>query len=67
MKDPNLFAVWLGWLRDLGGKHESVSTASEPKERTGRRDPDNKPRQYELDNERYGMDPNTGSIRRRFQ
>ena len=35
------------------------------KPRTGRRDADKKPRFYELDPKKYGMDPRTGSIWRR--
>ena len=48
IRDPNLFHVWLQWLRDLGGTYEPMRDLSEPKPPTGRRDPDKKPRQYEI-------------------
>lgn len=48
MKDPRLFHVWLGWLRDLGGQYLPIHNLDEPKPPTGRRDPDKRPRQYPL-------------------
>lgn len=57
--------IWLSWLRDLGGTFNPVHNLDEPKVPTGRRDPDKKPRRYELDDEKYGMDPKTGTIWRR--
>jgi len=42
--DTNLFHLWLHWLRSLGGTFEPVRDLDEPKPRTGRRDPDKKPR-----------------------
>jgi hypothetical protein len=65
VRDNNLFHIWLGWLHDLGGQYTSIHNLDEPKPPTGRRDPDRKPRIYELDNEKYGIDPNTGTIWRR--
>ena len=65
MRDKNLFHIWLGWLHDLGGQYFPIHNLAEPKVPTGRRDPDRKPRTYELDNEKYGIDPNTGTIWRR--
>lgn len=38
----------MSWLKDLGGRYEPVRDLSDPKPRTGRRDEDKKPRQYEL-------------------
>jgi hypothetical protein len=64
-RGPNLFHVWLSWLRDLGGTFVPYHNLDEPKPPTGRRDPDTKPRQYELDDKKYGMDPKTGTIWRR--
>lgn len=54
MKDPNLFHVWLQWLRDLGGTFEPYRNLEEPKPHTGRRDLDRRPRQYEL-GDKYAM------------
>ena len=64
-RDPSLFHIWLQWLRELGGQFEVYRDLSERKPPTGRRDPDRKPRSYKLDNKKYGMDPNTGTIWRR--
>ena len=47
MRDPNLFHLWLSLLKDLGGTYEPMRDLSERKP-GGRRDPDRKPRQYEL-------------------
>lgn len=60
MSDPGpkplrarLFWVWIKWLQDLGGTYEyfgpdpTVGADVKPK-RTGRRDPDKKPRTYSL-------------------
>lgn len=65
MRDKNLFEIWRGWLHDLGGQYIPVYNLDEPKPPTGRRDPDRKPRQYSLSNEKYGKDPKTGTIWRR--
>ena len=65
MRDPAAFEIWRGWLADLGGTFHPVVNLDEPKPPTGRRDPDRKPRQYELDDTKYGMDPRTGTIWRR--
>ena len=43
----NMFPLWKKWLADLGGSCPEVSEPPSQK-RTGRRDPDTKPRQYEL-------------------
>ena len=59
----NKFHIFLEWLRSLGGTFEPVRNLDEPKLPTGRRA--NRPNQYELDNEKYGMDPKTGTIWRR--
>lgn len=64
-RDPNLFHIWLSWLRDLGGTFEPLRDLSEKKPPTGRRNPDIKPGQYDLDDKKYGMDPKTGAIWRR--
>jgi len=66
MKDPNLFNVWIGWLHDLGGDCPVIRDTSDPKPKTGRRDPDKKPRQYFLPDDKYGVDPETGTIWRRL-
>ena len=52
--DPNLFDVWLTWLKDLGGAYEPMRDLSERKP-GGRRDPDRKPRQYELPADKYAV------------
>lgn len=66
MRDENLFHIWLGWLKDLGGTFEPVRNLEDRKTpASGRRDKDRQPRQYELDNDKYGMDPKTGTIWRR--
>ena len=65
MRDPNLFHIWLTWLRELGGTYEPIRDLDEKKPYTGRRLEDKKPRQYELDDKKYGMDPTTGAIWRR--
>ena len=67
-RDPNLFHVWLSWLKDLGGTYEPMRDLSERKP-GGRRDPDLKPRQYELgtysdpDFGGYGIKPNGQVVR----
>ncbi len=61
----NLFHVWLGWLKDLGGTYEPVRDLDEPKtHKDGRRNPDTKPRQYDLNGEDYQIDKR-GVITRR--
>jgi hypothetical protein len=62
MRDPNLFHVWLGWLRELGGACEPIRDLEEKKPYTGRRDSDKRPRQYEL-GDKYGINPNGSVIR----
>ena len=62
MRDPAAFDIWLSWLKDLGGSYTPVRNLDEPKPPTGRRDPDRKPRQYEL-GEKYGINPNGSVIR----
>ena len=47
-QDRNLFHVWVSWLHELGGKYTALRDLTEQKPRTGRRDADIKPRQYEL-------------------
>ena len=59
------FDLWLTWLKDLGGTFEPYRDLEEHKIPTGRRDPDRKPREYPLDDEKYGQDPKTGTIWRR--
>lgn len=54
-QDQNLFHIWLGWLRDLGGTYIPMRDLDEKKPYTGRRDPDKKPRQYPLDPEKYAI------------
>ena len=61
----NLFHIWLGWLKDLGGSFEPMRDLSEPKPLTGRRDPDRKPRDYPLTTDKYTID-NKGAIRRKI-
>lgn len=61
-RDPNLFHVWLSWLKDLGGTYEPMRDLSEPKAPTGRRDPDRRPRRYPL-GEKYGIKSNGQVIR----
>ena len=61
-RDPNLFPVWLGWLRELGGDYEPIRDLEEKKPYTGRRDPDKRPRQYEL-GDKYGINSNGSVIR----
>ena len=61
------FEMWRGWLADLGGHLEPVRDFEERKQHTdGRRNQDIKPREYPLDDKKYGMDPKTGTIWRRF-
>jgi hypothetical protein len=62
MRDPRAFEIWLSWLKDLGGSYTPVRNLDEPKPPTGRRDPDKKPRQYEL-GEKYGINSNGSVIR----
>ena len=62
MRDPRAFDIWLSWLRDLGGSYTPIRDLDEKKPYTGRRDPDRKPRQYEL-GEKYGINPNGSVIR----
>ena len=63
------FFIWLNWLFELGGSYQYLgdppTDPKQPPKRTGRRDPDKKPRTYPLDPDKYGMDPKTGSIWRR--
>ena len=53
--DASLFEIWRGWLADLGGKYEPMRNLEEKKPPTGRRDPDRKPRQYELPADKYAI------------
>lgn len=62
MRDPRAFDIWLSWLRDLCGSYTPIRDLDEKKPYTGRRDPDRKPRQYEL-GEKYGINPNGSVIR----
>lgn len=55
MRDPNLFHIWLTWLRDLGGFYAPMRDLEEKKPPTGRRNPDKKARQYPLDPEKYAV------------
>ena len=64
-RDPGLFEIFRLWLRELGGTFEPYRDLEERKSYTGRRDKDCQPRPYELDNDKYGMDPKTGTIWRR--
>ena len=64
-RDENLFHVWLSWLTDLKGTFVPYRDTEEKKPYTGRRDPDKRSRQYDLDDKKYGMDPKTGTIWRR--
>lgn len=64
-RDPGHFEIFRTWLRELGGKFELYRDLSEKKPYTGRRDPDKRVRQYDLDDKKYGMDPKTGTIWRR--
>ena len=59
-RDPGLFEIWRGWLKDLGGQYEPMRDLSERKP-GGRRDPDRKPRQYELPADKYAI-TSKGSI-----
>lgn len=60
----NLFPFYQQIIWSLGGVLELIP--GEPSDKkTGRRDPDIKPRTYPLPDEKYGMDPATGAIRRR--
>ncbi len=63
MRDPRAFDIWLSWLRDLGGSYTPVRNLEEPKAPTGRRDPDKRARQYELDPEKYAINSNGSVIR----
>lgn len=62
MTDPRNFDVWMSWLKDFGGKFVPVVNNDDPSPRTGRRDPDRKPRQYEL-GDKYGINSNGSVIR----
>ena len=62
-RDPSLFHIWLGWLRDLGGSYTPMRDLEEKKPPTGRRNPDIKPRQYELDPEKYGINSKGSVVR----
>lgn len=64
-RDPGLFEIWRLWARELGLTFEPYHDLEERKPYTGRRDKDRQPRFYELDNDKYGMDPKTGAIWRR--
>jgi hypothetical protein len=53
------FFIWLHWLHELGGTYEYFGTIPDGIEKpakTGRRDPDRKPRTYKLDPDKYGTD-----------
>jgi hypothetical protein len=60
-RDPGLFAIWRQWLKDLGGSYEPMRDLSERKP-GGRRDPDRKPRRYEL-GEKYAIKSNGQVVR----
>jgi hypothetical protein len=61
---PNLFPFYQQIIWSLGGVLELIPGEVSTK-RTGRRDPDIKPRSYPLNDKWYGMDPKTGTIWRR--
>ena len=63
MRDPNLFHIWIQWLNDLGGTFVPYRDLEEKKEPTGRRCLDKKPRQYELDPEKYATNSNGSVVR----
>ncbi len=58
----NLLLLWMSWLHDLGGTYEPTPDLSERKP-GGRRDVDRRPRQYELDPEKYGVRTNGSVVR----
>lgn len=60
----NLFPFYQQLIWSVGGFCPLVESEPSAK-RTGRRDIDKKPRQYPLNNEKYGKDPRTGTIWRR--
>jgi len=61
----NKFHIFLDWLKDLGGEYLPMRDLDEPKtHKDGRRNPDTKPRQYELSGEDYKIDKH-GVITRR--
>lgn len=66
----NNLLVWMSWLKELGGSYEPVRDLEEKKPHTdGRRNPDLKPRRYELgthsdpDFGGYGIKPNGQIVR----
>ena len=59
----NKFDFFLEWLTDLGGSYVPIFADPDPSpKRTGRRDPDTKPRQYPLNPKVYGEHRDTGMI-----
>jgi hypothetical protein len=62
---PNLFHLWLSWLKDLGGQYEPMRDFSERKP-GGRRDPDRKPRQYALPADKYAITSKGSVVRLEF-
>ena len=54
-RDSAAFQMWLSWLKDLGGNFTPVYNNDDPPLPKGRRDPDRKPRRYELDPEKYAV------------
>ena len=59
----NLFHVWLKWLSDLGGSYEPIRDLDEKTLPTGRRDPDTKPRSYEVGTHVRGRNPKMYAIK----
>lgn len=57
----NVFWVWLNWLQELGGDFQPLMVEASQK-RTGRRDPDTKPRTYSLKDRVYDMKDKRGII-----
>jgi len=60
----NKFHIFLDWLHSLGGEFTPVRDLSEPKPRTGRRDPDKRARDYPLTTDKYTIN-DKGVIRRK--
>ena len=57
----NIMWVWMNWLQELGGDY--VPLLPEPSQkRTGRRDPDIKPRTYSLKDRIYDTKDKRGII-----
>jgi hypothetical protein len=47
-----MFWLWVKWLQELGGEYVYLKGEFSTK-RTGRRDPDKKPRTYDLSSQQY--------------